>query len=157
MRQLPSRPITIGYALPALQPMFKTNVGVSGLAFPSKHPYFKDLPQSVLSFGDANFKKDNLRPGKGSVYESGMAKNEKKIAKDRRYISEYFQRTEVADALANHFNTDVFINPEFQVARKDWRYNHFYAKAPIPGKQPDFNMAGKFWEMESYERRFKFG
>lgn len=32
-----------------INPMFKTNLGKSGLAFPPDHPFFIDLPEEVLS------------------------------------------------------------------------------------------------------------
>lgn len=138
--------------------MFQTNLAEAGLIFPDTHPYFKDLPNEVLSFGDANYKKDTTREQfsnlKGNVYESGLSFNKSKI-KDERYYKEYLMRKHVADVMANHYDKDVFITPELDL--KDLRYSYFFNDVPVKRKLPDLVIGKNYWEVESYEGSFKYG
>lgn len=137
--------------------MFNVNLASQGLIYPPNHNYWNAVPQEVLSFGDANYKLDTLRELKGTpgrVFESGMAFNQSKL-NDRRYYDEYNMRMEVADVLATHFKDDVYITPEF--ANTDWRYSLFFKGAPVPGTLPDYVIGKHFWELESYEKAFKYG
>lgn len=141
------------FTKPDIPPMFRTNLAKQGLIFPKGHSYYNNT--SVLSFGDAAFEKDNLRPGKGTVYESRMSINPKK-ANDLRHIHEVDKKRDVARLLANHFDTDVFMLPEFPYSKKELRYRYFFPHAkPGTFKQPDFMFNGNYWEMEGYEDDFK--
>ncbi|HOZ84725.1 MAG TPA: hypothetical protein PK191_04495 [Niabella sp.] len=61
----------------------------------------------------------------------------------------------VADALANHFNKDIFMLPEFPNPSKDWRYPYFHRLYNGKFKQPDFQFDSISWEMESHEKKFQ--
>ncbi len=63
-------------------------------------------------------------------------------------------RLMVADAIAHHYNTEVFIPPQFD-NQFDERYDLFYANVPIVGKLPDLIFNGQFWVLESYEGAFR--
>ena len=128
-----------------IPPMFRVNLAQEQLVFPPKHAYYEGVPKEVLSFGDANYKLDTLRTGKGKVYESGLAYKENTNPKAHneavRHLNEYHLRKDVANALADYFDKDIFINPEFD-SNNDPRFNYFYKNAPIPLKQPDLTIAG---------------
>lgn len=143
-----------------IPPMFRTNLAKNGLVFPNEHPYYNHVPENaLLSFGDANYKLDTVRElgdGKGAVYESGLAYVHTKSIKERqRKEIEYAMRLDVADLLANHFNTDVFITPSFE--QTDWRFPYFFNfdKTKKRNPQPDFLIDKKYWELKSYEKNFK--
>lgn len=139
-------------------PMFKTNLAQNGMLFPKDHPYFIGVPNEVLSFGNAAYVKDTYREQfkdlKGNVYESGLAYTQSKKF-DLRYNTEYAMRKEVADVLANYFDRDVYITPEINY--KDLRYKYFYAGVDYPRKEPDFKIEKHFWELESYEGKYRHG
>lgn len=134
--------------------MFQTNLAKAGLIFPEGHAYFKDLPKEVLSFGDAGYTKDNLRTGRGNVYESGTAykevTNPKKYKQAVRNLNEYQSRREVANLLANHFDKDVFITPSGMYIQ-DWRYDIFFKDVPTYGKCPDYKIGNNYWDLKGYE------
>ncbi len=137
--------------------MFSTNIAKDGLVFPKGHPYFNHVPENaLLSFGDANYSLDTtrkLRGSEGAVYESGLAYDPGK-KNDQRYYVEYQQRINAADAIASHFDTDVFLCPDFQSPSEDWRYYYFF-KNVTPFSQPDFYFNKEYWELKSYEDDFK--
>jgi SPP1 gp7 family putative phage head morphogenesis protein len=155
VRQLPAsyKPTPDGtYTPPEIPPMFQTNLGKAGLIFPPGHSYYNNV--AILSFGDANFVKREFRQGRGHVYDSGRVVNDTKLF-DVRHIVEVEQKKEVADFLANHYDTDVFLLPEFSAQKKDLRYSYFFRDSkPGTSKQPDFFFNGKYWEMEGYEKEF---
>lgn len=157
VRQLPTGTPTAQDKIPIgedIPDIFKVNLAHNGWAFPTTHPYFKEVPKEVLSFGEANFVKQEFRTGKGQVYESGMSINPFK-KRDIRALKELDAKRNVADALANHFNKDVFILPELPNPSKDWRYPYFHNLYNGAFKQPDYKFQDLAWEMESHEKKFK--
>jgi hypothetical protein len=135
--------------------MFETNLALNGMVFPPTHPYYKDMPKEVMSFGETSFTKMEHRRFKdGNVYKNGLTNNPAK-KNDIRHFDEVLLKEKTADALAHHFKTDVYLNPEFSNPQTDMRYSSFFAGAK-PFKQPDFFFNNQQWEMESYDGRFKY-
>lgn len=139
--------------LPILKPLFKTNLAKSGVLYPDGHPYLQKSTEAVLSFSEANYKRDNIRIGKGAVYESGLALDPTKL-KDARHLKDYYNKIEMADVLANYLDNEVYVTPE-SLNKKDWRYKYFFDNVPVEGKKPDYKIGNDFWELEGYEGRFK--
>lgn len=141
--------------------MFQTNLGDDGLIFPENHAYFKDLPKEIMSFGSANYVKDNLHSSKGAVYESGLAyrhptklkTNISRIEAECRF-AEHLDKRKVAGTLANYFNTDIFITPELSLS--DYRHKFFFKNAPNPTRSPDYFFNNEFWEMKGHRGNFNY-
>jgi len=62
-----------------------------------------------------------------------------------------------AKSLAKHLETEVYVTPDFATNKDDWRYKYFFKGVHKWGKQPDLKIGDAFWEIKSYERKFKFG
>jgi|GEM_PF-3059749 len=129
------------------------------MAFPPDHPYMKVVPKDkrkLMSWSDAAYQNHPAErtERKRKVYETELkykpTKSPQEQAKKER---DWQNRKAAADAIAQHFGTDVFIPPTFRTTR-DWRYGYFYDKIPIPGKMPDLKFKNEWWEMESYEEDF---
>jgi hypothetical protein len=140
--------------------MFQTNTAKAGLVFPKGHAYFNHVPENaLLSFGEANFVKDQWHQGDGAVYESGLAHTKptlinseaqrKRAAAD---LNEYYERIKVSKLLANHYNDDIYILPILNPT--DWRYPYFFRNVPTWGRSPDFYFGKEFWEMKGYEGKY---
>lgn len=159
VRQVYGKRATEEHNIPSadIPPMFKTNLGKQGLIFPKGHAYFIDLPKEVLSFADAGYTKDNLRTGKGNLYESGKAfkdnTNPSQYKTALRNLAEYQSRKDAANLLANYFDKDVFITPE-GLDFNDWRYSFFFKNAPVLGRCPDFKIGEYYWEMKGHDKPY---
>ena len=110
-----------------------------------------------MSFGDANYSLDTARElsgKKGRVLESGHAHDPSKKL-DGRFYMEYNMRLNVADSLADYYNTDVHICPDFQAPQDEWRYPYFF-KGIKPFSPPDFYFDKEYWELKGYEGKFNY-
>lgn len=149
-------------------PIFRSNFAIEGMAFPKGHPYFEKTNFSkngsitpmdnteLMSWTNANYKNyAEQRPNrKGKAYQTDLTYKGTKSAKEKvRKEKDWHNRLDAADAIAHHFDTDVFVPPTFRNNR-DWRYSYFYNKVPIHGKMPDLKFNNEWWEMESYEGDF---
>jgi SPP1 gp7 family putative phage head morphogenesis protein len=136
-------------------PMFKTNLAITGNLFPNDHPYFIGVPQDELDKRSTAYKLDATRAGrKGNVYISGRAmKESKNNTTDIDSILEYESRRNVADLLANHFNSNVFITPE-GLNEKNPLYKIFFKDTPVFSRCPDFKIENEFWELKGHKKPF---
>lgn len=140
--------ITDKYELPDIPEAFKNNVGATGEVFTKENPYIKNTPNNLLS--DFDYVEQD------GILISTNAKKWSKSANERlRQEVEYQNRIIVAKSLKTYFEKEVKVLPE--IAPDHYSYNYHFENAPIANKVTDIKVGSVFWEMESYEGKFKIG
>lgn len=127
-----------GYPDPQkVKPMFMNNVGMSGVVFPEKHPYFevsKKVRQAIadaaLDVMRARYKYEEIKisgpnPKKVKVYAHPDAKQNK---------NEFANNVTMAKSLAIHTGKDVYLsgiinmpgvkNPDAKIGGEKWEFKH---------------------------------
>lgn len=136
--------------------MFRVNLAQGDLIFPKEHPYYIDQPKEVVGFGDTAFAQMQNRIGnKGKVFVNNMTINPAK-KQDVNHLEEVMMKEKAADALADYFDTTIWLNPEMPTPDKDMRYSTYFSGVK-PFKQPDYFFFDHHWELESYDKNFKYG
>ncbi|QHN65562.1 hypothetical protein [Bergeyella cardium] len=91
---------------------------------------------------------------KDGIYISDLAKKNTSSENERPRIErEYENKLIVAKALKNHLNEPVKVLPEIKPSNREYDY-HFDGN-PHYGKVPDLKVGENFWEVESYEGKYK--
>lgn len=137
------------YRLPKIPEAFKNNPGVSGKIFTEKHPYFKGMQTKLLS--DLDYVETD-----GILISTKAEKWSKSPNERPRQIAEHQRRIEVAKIMKEYLNAkQVEVLPE--IKPDHWSYDFHFEKSPYPGKVTDLKIDGVYWEVESYERKFRIG
>ena len=136
------------YQLPDIPEAFKNNIGVSGEIFTQENRYIANTPKVIT---------DALRYiEKDGVEVSTLAKKHTTSETERTRIEhEYEKRIITAKALKDYFGVKVKVLPE--IKPDHWAYDFHFEDVPYYGKVPDFKVGERYWEMESYEGKFKIG
>ncbi|WPC10884.1 minor capsid protein [Riemerella anatipestifer] len=127
---------------------FLNNVGATGEIFTEQNRYIANTPKLTT---------DALRYIEiDGVEVSTLAKKHTTSETERpRVEREYENRIITSKALKEYFGVRVKVLPEIKA--EHWAYDFHFEDVPYYGKVPDFNVNNDFWEMESYEGKFKIG
>lgn len=127
---------------------FLNNVGETGEIFTEENSYIKNTPKK-LSY-DLEYYKD------GNIWVSSRAKKHTSSENERPRVEREFEnRLITAKALQKHLNLETKVLPE--IKPNHWAYDYHFEGIKEYGKVPDFKIGEDFWEMESYEGKFKIG
>lgn len=155
------------YTLPDIPTEFKNNAGMCppaykkllsndsdkkpirkecGEIFTEENRYIKNTPTKLLS--DLDYYRDE------NILVSSKAKKHTKSEIERpRVEDEYKNRIIVAKVLQRHFELKTTVLPEIKPSH--WAYDYHFEGVKEYGKVPDFKIGDDFWEMESYEGKYK--
>lgn len=136
------------YELPNIPEAFRNNVGATGEVFTKENTYIKNAPTKLLSDLDY-YEKDGIEISTKAEKWSSSNKE-----RERQKI-EFQQRIDAAKAMKDYFEQKVKILPE--ILPNHWSYNYHFENAPIRNKVTDIKVGKTFWEMESYEGKFRIG
>lgn len=136
------------YELPEIPEAFQNNVGATGEVFTKDNAYIANTPTNLLS--DLDYVENQKVQVSTKAEKWSTSENERK-----RQKVEYRQRLETAKALKDYFNEEVKILPE--ILPNHWSYKHHFDNAPIANKVTDIKVGRTYWEMESYEGKFRIG
>jgi len=149
VRRLRKGPATSQYQLPEIPEAFRNNVGVSGEIFTDENSYFKNTPQLLTK--ELDFYEED-----GILISKVGKRLTKSAAEQKRIDKEFADKVSVAKTLKMFFSAkEVKVMPDIKII--DWSYLYHFEKAPIAGKVVDLKVGNIFWEMESYEGKFKLG
>lgn len=125
---------------------FLNNVGETGEIFTKDNPYIKNTPKRLTS--DLEYYKD------GNIWVSSRAKKHTSSENERPRVEREFEnRIITAKALQKHLDLETKVLPE--IKPNHWAYDYHFEGIKEYGKVPDFKIGEDFWEMESYEGKFK--
>lgn len=125
---------------------FLNNVGETGEIFTKDNPYIKNTPKKLSS--DLEYYKD------GNIWVSSRAKKHTSSENERPRVEREFEnRLITAKALQKHLNLETKVLPEIKPSH--WAYDYHFEGIKEYGKVPDFKIGEDFWEMESYEGKYK--
>lgn len=106
------------------------------------------MPKALPS--DLEYYKD------GNIWVSNRAKKYTNSENERPRVEREFENRIIsAKALQKHFNLETKILPE--IKPNHWAYDYHFEGIKEYGKVPDIKIGEDFWEMESYEGKFKIG
>lgn len=127
---------------------FLNNVGATGEIFTQENRYIANTPKLLT--------RDLEYTNVDGVEVSTLAKKHTTSEIERpRVEREYQNRLIVAKSLKNYLDEKVRILPE--ILPSHWAYDYHFEGILNYGKVPDFKIGNNFWEMESYENKFKIG
>lgn len=125
---------------------FLNNVGETGEIFTKENSYFKNTPKKILS--DLDYYKD------GNILISTKAKKFTTSENEKpRVEREYENRIITAKALQEYFKKETKVLPEIKPSH--WAYDYHFEGVKEYGKVPDFKIGDDFWEMESYDNKYR--
>ncbi|WP_333662281.1 minor capsid protein [Chishuiella changwenlii] len=134
------------YSLPKIPEEFENNVAQSGEVFTSKNKYIANAPKQLSS--DLEYYEED------GIQISNLAEKFSKSKVEReREKTEFSNRKVVSKTLNEYFNQDTFILPE--IKPDHWSYDFHFKDQPIAGKITDIKVGETFWELESYEGKYK--
>ncbi|WP_312133409.1 minor capsid protein [Empedobacter sp.] len=134
------------YSLPEIPEAFKNNVAQTGEVFTSENKYIANAPKELGS--DLEYYEEN------GIHVSNLAEKFSKSKVEReRQKQEFENRKVAAKTLNEHFNEDTYIMPE--ILPQHWSFDFHFKGQPIAGKVTDIKVGSNFWELESYEGKFK--
>ncbi|WP_156809716.1 phage minor head protein [Riemerella columbina] len=127
---------------------FLNNVGVTGEIFTQENRYIANTPKLITN--DLRYIEID------GVEISTLAKKYTTSETERTRVErEYENRIITSKALKDYLGVKVKVLPE--IKPEHWAYDFHFEGVPRYGKVPDFKMNNDFWEMESYEGKFKIG
>ena len=121
-------------------------MGETGEIFTKENSYFKNTPKKILS--DLDYYKD------GNILISTKAKKFTTSENEKpRVEREYENRIITARALQQYFKKETKVLPEIKPSY--WAYDYHFDGVKEYGKVPDFKIGDDFWEMESYDNKYR--
>ncbi|MGV4494856.1 hypothetical protein ACQ1PW_08585, partial [Ornithobacterium rhinotracheale] len=127
---------------------FLNNVGATGEIFTEENSYIENTPKLLTR----ELEYTNLDGVEVSTLAKKYTTSENEMPRVER---EYQNRLIVAKALKNYLDAKVRVLPE--ILPNHWAYDYHFEGVPNYGKVPDLKIDEDFWEMESYENKFKIG
>lgn len=134
------------YTLPNIPEEFENNVGQTGEVFTDQNKYISNTPEELNS--DLDYYEQD------GIHVSTLAEkfSKSKIEREREKI-EFENRKIVAKSLQEYYNEDTYILPE--ILPQHWSFDFHFKGQPIAGKVTDIKVGKIFWELESYEGKYK--
>lgn len=126
---------------------FLNNVGATGEIFTEENSYIANTPKLLtkeLEFTEID-----------GIQVSAVAKKHTTSENERPRIErEYENRLIIAKALKDYLKPkETKVLPEIKPTH--WAYDYHFENAPIYGKVTDIKTDADYWEMESYEGKFR--
>lgn len=138
--------ISKDYRLPKIPKEFENNVAQTGEVFTKQNKYIENAPEKLKS--DLEYYQEN------GIHISTLAEKFSKSTVEReRQKQEFINRKIAANILKEHLQQDTYIMPE--ILPQHWSFDFHFKGQTIAGKVSDIKVGNDFWELESYEGKYK--
>ncbi len=147
VKKLRSGRVTQEISWPIIPEAFQNNPGETGLIFTDKNAYIENTPEKLLS--DVDYYKED-----GVLISSKAEKFSTSATERERQKLDFENRKQAAKVLNEYFENQKLVSVLPEIRPDHWAYDIHFEGAKT-NKVPDIKVNNEYWEVESYEGKFK--